>query len=225
MSISFESIRISDSTFDSAEKLLKMQNFITDSLNFVKEMASIAGGKINIYLFNIFENGYGIDRAAMSYLPAPIPDSEKEWKPPQSTKFKDIAFIYDPNDPISIKNFELSIPIFLANLVLKPAAFVVRVPKENMDGDVLWFAFTPWGSLLPSQVVGHHTPSKSSYFGPPRTGMRWSGGTLEEYKNWYLYRRWNEIVSQGIYGIHNFNRPIDFYRICNLISFIRDFRF
>lgn len=78
-------------------------------------MAEIAGGKIIIYTFNIFENGYGIDRNAMNYLPEAIPESEYKWKIGTAKTYKDTALIYDPNDPTSIRKFEKQIPVFLAN--------------------------------------------------------------------------------------------------------------
>lgn len=205
---------------DTIEKLRNMQDFIVETLGFIRELAGEAGEKIVIYTFNVYENGYGIDRAAMNYLPNSIPDIELEWKPPGSTKYRDIAFIYDPNDPNSIREFEEQTPIFLANLIVKPSAFVVRIPGRAMNGDECWFGFTPWGSLLPSQIVGHYTPSKPSYFGPPRDGMIWSDGTEEEYKNWYVYNKWNEIVNTyKIYGIHYYSNPDDFYNLYGLIGY------
>ncbi|MHA1985569.1 MAG: hypothetical protein ACW98D_02920 [Promethearchaeota archaeon] len=226
LAIGFETIKLGSIVDNTKEKMIEMQDFVTDMLDFVGEMGKIAGEKIILYTFNIFENGYGIDRNSMTYLPNSLPITDYEWKPAVTGRFRDIGFVYDPNDPISIKNFEDQIPVYIANLLLKPTAFVVRIPGKNMEADECWFAFTPWGSLLPSQVVGHYTPSKASYSGPPRLGMKWSDGSEASYENSYLYNTWNKIVREHeIYGIHYFNDPSDFYNIVNRLGFIRNYRY
>ncbi len=111
------------------------------------------------------------------------------------------------------------IPILLGNLLVRPAAFIVREPDyDNLQNDQCLFTFGMSGSLLPSQLIGGKA-------GPPSTGMRWTGGSEIDYKRSSYYLKWNEIVSKhNTLSIHKLNNPNDFYVICKLISWIRDYK-
>jgi len=118
----------------------------------------------------------------------------------------------------SVNKFVEMIPILLGNLLVRPAAFIVRDPDiEGLENDQCTFAFDMSGSLLPSHMIGGG-PGRPS--GPPITGMRWTGGSEVNYKRSTFYLRWNKILSRhNTLTVHKFDDPSVFYEIVRRILF------
>jgi len=189
-----------------------MQDFIMDTLGFIFDLAESAENKrIILYPFNAFTDGYGADPKSNVYLP-PNDYSLNEWyiKAPRQ-----IGFLLDLNDQDSINNFVEMIPILLGNLLVRPAAFIVRDPDHpDLKSDECMFTFGMSGSLLPSQMIG------SPRAGPPKSGMKWVGGSEIDYKKSSYYLRWNEIISRhNTLSVHKFDDPNKFYEIVRRILF------
>lgn len=110
------------------------------------------------------------------------------------------------------------IPILLGNLLVRPAAFIVRDPDHpNLESNECTFAFDMSGSLIPSQLIGSTTGGISS---PPGTGMRWTDGSEADYRRSAFYLRWNEIISRhNTLTVHKFSDPNKFYEIVGRILF------
>jgi len=192
-----------------------MQDFIMDTLAFIFDLAENAVNKrIVLYPHNAYEYGYAV--ASNKYLP-PKDDNLKEWYFKPSSP-KQIGFLLDLNDQNSINRFVEMIPILLGNLLVRPAAFIVRDPDHPyLANDQCTFAFDMSGSLLPSDLIGGGMGHPS---GPPITGMRWTGGSEANYKRSTFYLRWNEILSRhNTLSVHKFDDPNKFYDIVRRILF------
>lgn len=198
-------------------ELRYMQDFIMDTLVFIFDLAENAVNKrIVLYPHNAYEYGYGVDLESNKYLP-PIDANLKEWYF-RASLTKQIGFLLDLNDQNSINKFVEMIPILLGNLLVRPAAFIVRDPDHpDLKFDECMFAFGMPGSLLPSQLVGGGTSHLS---GPPTTGMKWIGGSEINYKKSSYYLRWNEIISRhNTLSVHKLDDPNKFYEIVRRILF------
>lgn len=192
-----------------------MQDFIIDTLVFIFDLAENAvNQKIVLYPQNAYEGGYGVDPYSNKYLP-PRDTNLNEWYF-RSDAPKNIGFVLDLNDQNSVNKFIEMIPILLGNLLVRPAAFIVREPDlEGLENDQCTFIFGMSGSLLPSQMIGHLLHSS-----PPPTGMKWTGGSEIDYKRSAFYLRWNEILSRhNTLCVHKLSNPNDFYDIVRKILF------
>lgn len=109
------------------------------------------------------------------------------------------------------------IPALLGNLLVRPAAFIVRDPDiDGLRNDQCSFTFDMSGSLLPSQMIG----GVSGASGPPSAGMSWIGGSEADYQRSAFFLRWNEIISKhNTLSIHKFNDPTKFYEIVRKVLF------
>jgi hypothetical protein len=194
-----------------------MQDFIMEALVFIFDLAESAVNKrIVLYPFNAYEYGYGVSPYNNKYLP-PKDDNLNEWYSSPGNP-KKIGFLLDLNDQNSIDKFVGMIPILLGNLLVRPAAFIVRDPDyPALNSDECTFAFDMSGSLLPSQMVGGGTGHLP---GPPETGMRWIGGSEANYKKSDFFLKWNEILTRhNTLTVHKFDDPNTFYEICRRILF------
>jgi hypothetical protein len=137
---------------------------------------------------------------------------------------KQIGFLLDLDDLDSINNFVEMIPILLGNLLVRPAAFIVRDPDfQGLTSDQCMFTFGMSGSLLPSQMIG-----SPNYQSPPAAGMSWTGGSEADYKSYSFFLRWNAIISKHeTLTIHKYYDPSIFYEIVRRVLFtsIDDFAF
>ena len=189
-----------------------MQDFIMDTLVFIFDLAEGAVNKrIVLYPHNAYPDGYGVDPKSNLYLP-PRDYYLNEW---YIKAWRKNGLMLDLNDQNSIDKFVEMIPILLGNLLVRPAAFIVRDPDAELDFDECTFAFDMSGSLLPSQLVGSSTRT-----GPPRSGMEWIDGSEADYRRSAFYLRWNEIISRhNTLTVHKFDDPNKFYEICRRILF------
>ena len=194
-----------------------MQDFIMDTLSFIFELAESAVNKrIILYPFNAYIDGYGVEPEFNKYLP-PRDTNLNEWYF-HADKPKNIGFLLDLNDLNSVNKFVEMIPILLGNLLVRPAAFIVRDPDyPYLANDQCVFAFGMPGSLLPSQMIGGGLGRPP---GPPITGMRWTGGSEAIYKKSYFYLKWNNIISRhNTLTVKKLDDPNKFYEIVRRILF------
>lgn len=190
-----------------------MQDFIMDTIDFIFHLAeSATNKKIILYPHIASKTGFTATPKYSSYFP-PKDVNLNEWFLHAGSP-KQIGFTLDLNDLNSVYKFVEMIPILLGNLLVRPAAFIVRDPDyPSLTNDQCMFAFGMPGSLLPSQMVGGNQ-------GPPSTGMRWTGGSEANYKRSNFYLGWNKILSKhNILGIHKFTDPNKFYEVVNRILF------
>ena len=193
-----------------------MQDFIMDTLEFIFELAESAVNKrIILYPQNAYESGYGVNSKYNNYLPS-TDTGLTEWFF-QIRNPRNIGFTLDLNDFDSINKFVEMIPILLGNLLVRPAAFIVRNPDHpNLKNFECMFTFDMSGSLLPSQMIGG-APGTD---GPPPTGMRWTDGNEADYKKYDFYLKWNEIISRhNTLKVHKLTNPNEFYEIVRKVLF------
>lgn len=193
-----------------------MQDFIIDTISFIFELAENAvNKKIILYPHTTAKSGF-IVNPKNSYTP-PKDEDLFEWYLHAGSP-KQYGITLDLNDLDSVNKFVEMIPILLGNLLVRPAAFIVRDPDYPfLTNDQCMFAFGMSGSLLPSQMVG------GSIFGggPPSTGMRWTNDDNEaNYKRSTFYLRWNEILSRhNTLKVHKYSDANKFYEIVRSILF------
>lgn len=208
--------KITDKYKQIESDLRYMQDFIMDTLVFIFDLAkSAVNKKIILYPHNAYEGGYGVNSKYNIYLP-PIDYDLTEWYF-QIRNPRNIGLTLDLNDLDSVNKFVEMIPILLGNLLVRPAAFIVRDPDfEYLTNRQCKFAFDMSGSLLPSQMVG----GVSGTDGPPTTGMEWTGGSESDYRISVFYLKWNEIISRyNTLKVHKLNDPNIFYEIVRRVLF------